>query len=146
VRATGADVSDATPLVGALQQFGMPLYACQPPTGYRDSADAWVNTGAFVSRMNLALALSNNRMRGVTIDDRQWMVDSRLSLGDSRRSSVDDRPSAVPDRQSSVVGRRIIEEVLNGEVSNTTRATIEKATTVAQMAAFALGSPEFQKR
>ena len=146
VRATGADVSDATPLVRALQQLGMPLYACQPPTGYRDSADAWVNTGAFVSRMNLALALSSNRMRGITIDDRQWMDDSRLSSSDSRRSSVDDRPSAVPDRQSSVVGRRIIEDVLNGEVSNATRATIEKATTVAQMAAFALGSPEFQKR
>ena len=24
----------------------MPLYMCQPPTGYKDTADAWVNTGA----------------------------------------------------------------------------------------------------
>ena len=26
----------------------MPLYQCQPPTGYKDTADAWVNTGALV--------------------------------------------------------------------------------------------------
>ena len=35
----------------------MPLYMCQPPTGYTDTADAWVNTGALVSRMNFALQL-----------------------------------------------------------------------------------------
>ena len=26
----------------------MPLYFCQPPTGYKDTADAWINTGALV--------------------------------------------------------------------------------------------------
>ena len=43
------------PLVRSVQQLGMPLYQCQPPTGYKDTADAWVNTGALVSRMNFAL-------------------------------------------------------------------------------------------
>ena len=37
----------------------MPLYQCQPPTGYKDTADAWINTGALVSRMNVAVRLSN---------------------------------------------------------------------------------------
>jgi uncharacterized protein (DUF1800 family) len=69
VRATGADVSDARPLVRALQQLGMPLYQCQPPTGYRDTADAWVNTGALVSRMNFAAALAGNQLRGITVRD-----------------------------------------------------------------------------
>jgi uncharacterized protein (DUF1800 family) len=36
------------------------LYMCQPPTGYKDTADAWVNTGALVSRMNYALKLARN--------------------------------------------------------------------------------------
>lgn len=67
LRATGADVQDARPLVRALQQLGMPLYQCQPPTGYRDSADTWVNTGALVSRMNLALMLASGRQPGVTV-------------------------------------------------------------------------------
>jgi uncharacterized protein (DUF1800 family) len=65
VRATGADVVDATPLVQAVRQLGMPLYMCQPPTGYADRADAWVNTGALLNRMNFALQLVSGRMRAV---------------------------------------------------------------------------------
>jgi uncharacterized protein (DUF1800 family) len=69
LRATAADVRDARPLVRALQQLGMPLYQCQPPTGYQDSADAWMNTGALVNRMNFAVALANNQLRGISIAD-----------------------------------------------------------------------------
>ena len=76
-----------------LQQLGMPLYQCQPPTGYKDTADAWVNTGALVSRMNFALTLAGNKLRGV---------------------SVASLPTA--------------DDVLAGDVSETTRATIVKAT------------------
>jgi len=65
VRASGAEVDEATPLAQAVRQLGMPLYMCQPPTGYADRADAWVNTGALLNRMNFALQLVSNRMRGV---------------------------------------------------------------------------------
>ncbi|MBI3493133.1 MAG: DUF1800 domain-containing protein [Acidobacteria bacterium] len=67
VRATGADAQDARPLVRALQQLGMPLYQCQPPTGYKDTADAWVNAGALVTRMNFAAQLAGNKLPGTTI-------------------------------------------------------------------------------
>jgi uncharacterized protein (DUF1800 family) len=110
-RAVGADVQEALPLVRQLQQLGMPLYQCQPPTGYKDTADAWVNTGALVSRMNFALALGGNKLRGV---------------------SVASLPTA--------------DEVLVGDLSETTRATIAKAGDAQQMAALTLGSPEFQRR
>ena len=111
VRATGAEVSDARPLLRTLQQLGMPLYACQPPTGYKDTADAWVNTGALLSRMNFALSLTSGRLRGLAVDPQ------------------------LP-----------IAWVLNGEASETTLATIAKATTAPQMGALTLGSPEFQRR
>jgi len=65
LRATGADVQTADALVQAVRQLGMPLYMCQPPTGYADRADAWINTGALLNRMNFALQLVNGRMRGV---------------------------------------------------------------------------------
>ena len=65
VRATGADVTIAAPLVQAVRQLGMPLYLCQPPTGYADRADAWVNTGALLNRMNFALQLVGGKMRGI---------------------------------------------------------------------------------
>jgi uncharacterized protein (DUF1800 family) len=118
MRATGADVQDATPLVRAMQQLGMPMYSCQPPTGYKDTADAWVNTGALVNRMNVALALASNRMRGITVD--------------SPQSPVDGPQSAAT--------------ILSGDVSEATLATISKATTAPQMTALTLGAPEFQRR
>jgi uncharacterized protein (DUF1800 family) len=65
VRATGTEIVDALPLVQAVRQLGMPLYMCQPPTGYADRADAWVNTGALLNRMNFALQLVSGRMRAV---------------------------------------------------------------------------------
>ncbi len=67
VRVTGADVRDGRGLVRAVQELGMPLYQCQPPTGYSDSADTWMNTGALVSRMNIALSIANGSTPGVRL-------------------------------------------------------------------------------
>jgi len=58
LRANGSDVRDARPFVRTMQELGMPLYQCQPPTGYKDTADAWINTGALVARMDVAVRLS----------------------------------------------------------------------------------------
>ena len=65
VRATGTEVRDATVLAQNVRNLGMPLYGCQPPTGYPDKAEAWVNTGALLNRMNFALQLVGGRMRGI---------------------------------------------------------------------------------
>jgi uncharacterized protein (DUF1800 family) len=59
VRATNAEIVNAQPMVQALNQLGMPLYGAQPPTGYSMTADAWVNTGALLARMNFAQQLVN---------------------------------------------------------------------------------------
>ncbi|HEY9125691.1 MAG TPA: DUF1800 domain-containing protein, partial [Acidobacteriaceae bacterium] len=59
-RASGAEVDDARPLVNALNQMGMPLYGCVPPTGYGDKSADWISTGALVTRMNFALSLATN--------------------------------------------------------------------------------------
>ncbi len=67
LRATGAEVRSALPLARELREMGMPLYFCQPPTGYDDTAATWVSAGALVSRMNFAVALGNNQLRGVRV-------------------------------------------------------------------------------
>jgi uncharacterized protein (DUF1800 family) len=53
VRSTGRGVP-ARQLVRALNDMGMPPYMCEPPTGYDNTADAWVSAGALVARMNIA--------------------------------------------------------------------------------------------
>ena len=67
LRAAAAEVRSALPLARELREMGMPLYFCQPPTGYADVASAWVSAGALVSRMNFAVALGKNEIRGVRI-------------------------------------------------------------------------------
>jgi uncharacterized protein (DUF1800 family) len=139
LRATGAEVADAKPLVRELQQLGMPLYQCQPPTGYKDSGDAWVNTGALVSRMNFALRLASNQVPRVSVSSLQSSDGSRQAAAGRRQAPGGGLPSSV-DSDAAIA------QFLSGDASDTTRATIAKATTVPQMAALTLGSPEFQRR
>ena len=73
VRASGATVNSALPLVLALDRLGMPLYGMQTPNGYSWKNDAWVNTGSLVTRMNLALVLTGDRLPGVRTDWTQLM-------------------------------------------------------------------------
>jgi uncharacterized protein (DUF1800 family) len=67
VRTTGAEVRNALPLARELREQGMPLYFCQPPTGYDDTATTWVSSGALVSRMNFAVQLGDNALPGVRV-------------------------------------------------------------------------------
>ncbi|MEQ1758140.1 MAG: DUF1800 domain-containing protein [Vicinamibacterales bacterium] len=67
VRALDGDIRNARPLLRALQELGMPSYLCQPPTGYADTADTWLSSGALVSRMNLALELGSPNSRALTV-------------------------------------------------------------------------------
>ncbi len=124
VRATGADTDLPLPLVQWTDRIGEPLYRCQPPTGYSDKAEAWVNTGALLNRMNFAVALTGNRLRGVR-------VDLNTVLGD---------PSDLS---------KAVNTFLAGQISPETRGSIEKQLKDDQnvsVAGLVLGSPEFQRR
>ncbi len=125
VRATGTDTSNAMPLVLAVRNLGMPLYGCQPPTGYSDKAEAWVNSGALLNRMNFAVSLtaSTAERRGA-------------------RRSPQDPNGAGP----TVTSDALVATALAGELSETTAATVAKATTTPQALALVLGSPEFQRK
>ncbi len=108
LRATGAQIEDADARSSRnLQGLGMPLYMAQPPTGYIDRADAWVNTGALLNRMNFAVALVNNRLRR-----RAGRSHADHSAG-TRRTP----PSSATHCSPSL---------LANDVSDSTRATIEK--------------------
>jgi uncharacterized protein (DUF1800 family) len=136
IRATGSELAGARPLVLALQDLGQPLYQCQPPTGYKDTADAWTNTGALLARMNFALALASGgplaagpRANAVPRDAARQ---PRGGLG------VLMPPVATwPDR---------VEAALAHDLSDATHAAIARASSPPERAALALGSPEFQRR
>jgi uncharacterized protein (DUF1800 family) len=143
-RALDADAQTPLPMVQWANRIGEPLYLCQPPTGYSDKAEAWVNTGALLNRLNFALALAGNRLRGTR-------VNAQRLLG---ATSTEDASKALD---------RAIEVFLAGQISPQTRATLEKQLSDPQVvqatlddrvervdagmiAGLVLGSPEFQRR
>jgi uncharacterized protein (DUF1800 family) len=71
-RATGADVTFAFGLAEQISKMGEPLYRKQEPTGYANTSEEWVNSGALLERMNFALALVNNKLPGVKVASDTW--------------------------------------------------------------------------
>ncbi len=67
-RALNAEVTITLPLTNWVARMGEPLFLCQPPTGYSDKAETWVNTGALLNRLNFALAFAGDKMGGATTD------------------------------------------------------------------------------
>ena len=68
LRATGGEIGDPRETLKWIARMGQPLYAYQAPTGYPDRAEAWVNTGSLLNRMNFGLQLAADRVRGVDLD------------------------------------------------------------------------------
>ncbi|HEX8070519.1 MAG TPA: DUF1800 domain-containing protein [Pyrinomonadaceae bacterium] len=68
VRALGGETNGGPALHQWLARMGEPLYQYQPPTGYPDTAEHWVNTGALLERINFALALAGNRIPGTSVE------------------------------------------------------------------------------
>jgi uncharacterized protein (DUF1800 family) len=143
-RALGADVDTPMPLVQWTGRIGEPLYQCQPPTGYADKSDAWVNTGALLNRLNYSLALAGNKVRGSRSD-----VGSLLG------------PEANGDAKAALT--RAVQVFLGGQTGPTTVETLEKQLDNPQVlqaklddpvkrvdlgvvAGLVLGAPEFQRR
>jgi uncharacterized protein (DUF1800 family) len=167
-RAANANIVNAQPIVNALRtDLGMPLYGCQPPTGYSMTADAWVNTGSLLNRMNFALQLVSGGQqmqlgRGGRIGGPPPPV-----KGDPNRPIPQGRPNPQQQlRQQQQLARMpiqvdvtalapdttdasrdaLVKAVLAGQASDATRETLARAETTHHLIALTLGSPEFQRR
>jgi len=102
IRTVGAD-TNGRQIQAMLQKMGEPLYGFQAPTGYPDTAEDWVNTGALLERLNFAVALASNRIPGTRTNLKQFEGKDRTQILD-----------------------RSIAAVLDGEISPNTRAMLLK--------------------
>jgi uncharacterized protein (DUF1800 family) len=143
-RALNAEVTITLPLAQWVGRMGEPLYLCQPPTGYSDKAEMWVNTGALLNRLNFALAFAGDKMGGAT-------VDLNSMLGDE----------ALKDPNAALA--RSLQLFLDGQVASSTQETLEarlkdpqilqarlddpvKQVNEGLIVGLVLGTPEFQRR
>ncbi len=81
IRTVGAD-TNGNQVQALLAKMGEPLYGYIAPTGYPDMAEDWVNTGALLERMNFAVALASNRIRGTRVDLSKYQAASRQEVLD----------------------------------------------------------------
>src|ERR1700723_3210726 len=143
-RAVNADVTLSLPLTQWVGRMGEPLFLCQPPTGYSDKSETWVNTGALLNRLNFALAFANGRLAGTS-------VDLGTMFGDN----------ASKDPEAALA--RAVDLFLGGQIDPATRQTLEgqlsdpqvlqaklddpvKQVNEGLLSGLVLGTPEFQRR
>src|ERR1700738_4041155 len=68
---------DSTPRTAQMIAFlGQPIFGHQPPNGWRETGDAWMNTGAILNRINFGLALAGGRLPTASVA--RWADGERL--------------------------------------------------------------------
>jgi len=170
IRTLGAETNGGPQVHQWIARMGQPLYGYQTPNGYADTAEAWVNTGALLERLNFGLALASNRIPGTRVDlthlvneesPNQEQVISNLvnaiAAGDmspktreTLRNQWNDRPLIVapasPDpAQAPSPGEG---EMMTGPRRRLQLARAEANITdpVTKIVGLILGSPEFQRQ
>lgn len=103
VRALGGDTNAGPAMLAMLNKLGEVPYGYQAPTGYPDTAEDWVNTGALLERLNFAVAIASNRIPGTRVDLKEYDTKDKSKILD-----------------------RAIAEILDGEVSPATRSSLLK--------------------
>jgi uncharacterized protein (DUF1800 family) len=143
-RAMNAEVTITLPLTQWVGRMGEPLFLCQPPTGYSDKAETWVNAGALLNRLNFALTFAGDKMNGATVDLKTILGEEAL-------------------RNPEAALAQSVQVFLDGQVAQSTQDTLEarlkdpqilqaslddpvKEVNQGLIVGLVLGTPEFQRR
>jgi len=143
-RALGADVDQPLPMVGWISRMGEPLYQCLTPDGYTDKGAAWISTGSLLNRLNFAIALSSNKVRGAEVE-------------------LNPLVGADAGGNPQLALQRVVGDFLAGQLSRSTQEELDtemadplilgaklddpvRQLNLGLIAGLVLGSPEFQQR
>lgn len=135
LRAAGAEVQNARAARVAIQDTGMPVYACNPPTGYSNRGADWLNPSAQLYRINFGLDLAAGALAGIAADVRGLI---REGGGDP------DNPASAAEAINRVVfGRTLSAASLAAAARVSTSSGVPVATRVAGLL---FAGPEMQVR
>ena len=125
VRAAGAPVNNPRPLLAWIARLGMPLYGCETPDGYKNTAEAWLSPDATMQRIAFAAAFARGAVP-VAMDR-----DGGLAALAAYRPAAAD-----PKRLEAIFGSTLTPET----------RTVVDAAAPKERAALILGSPNFMRR
>ena len=127
-----------TSLEGQVGLMGQPLFRYSFPTGWPEESSKWVSSGALISRINFALALTSGQLRDVALSG----LATDLGTDKSNTEWID----------------ALAAQILGGSVGSSTKDTVvrqlgldasapaEPDVLSPRLTALLLGSPEFQRR
>ena len=119
-----------------IYELGEPLFACTPPTGYKEVSKFWVSPGALIERLNFAMALTQQELSDVRFDPQSILAGVDL-----------DNPEAVLNQCTATL--------LQNNISDSTRKVLQqtalptgdsKTINPSKLIALMIGSPEFQRK
>ncbi len=119
-----------------IYELGEPLFACTPPTGYKEVSKFWVSPGALIERLNFALALTQQQVLDIRFNPQSILGGTDL-----------DNPEAVLNQCVAVFLQNNITASTRKVLEETALPTGEsKTVNPAKLIALIIGSPEFQRK
>jgi len=90
LRAAGMPLGNVRPLLGAMDQLGMPLFGCLTPDGYKNTEDAWLSPDATTRRISFVTALVRGSPSPVDAAHLEATFGSTLS--EATRAALEESP------------------------------------------------------
>jgi uncharacterized protein (DUF1800 family) len=141
LRITGAKLKDTTVLVDVLKAMGQPTYACDDPTGYYDTAQAWLDPGVLSIRWDAALLLAAGELDGVQVPSSFFR---ELDEDGSVLRWTQDMIARVLPGGVSVRTQAMVQEAVRDHLSDYDELDVRVLGP--EVLGLLLGSPEFQKQ
>jgi hypothetical protein len=138
-RASAAPLVNIAPLLGTMNQLGMPLYGCQTPDGYKNTQAAWLNPDALTRRITFATALATGKLPLASAPAQPGMPPA---MGGAPEAAVKPAPAPMP---APVLDPDQLRLTLGSAISGRTSTTVA-ASAEPLRAAMLLGSPDFMQR
>jgi uncharacterized protein (DUF1800 family) len=135
LRAVDAQVTAGRGVTPSLANMGMPLYACNPPTGYSNDGSEWINPSSHLYRMNFGLDLAAGALPAVT-------ADVRGAVGKAGGNPQDARSIATA-MSNDIFGRNLSAQTQNAVGRVSSGGTVSVAT---RAVGLCLAGPEMQVR
>ena len=145
LRAAGTTLVRCDGTFWNLEGMGEPLFLCEPPTGYPDTAKAWLGSGSLLSRLNFAAQLFSRPYGGELRTDIDGLA-GKAAYNDPKTAVDNLIHNLLLDQVSDATRQALEKDVQDPSLSEVPLSGKRKGVDLKKVAALVLSAPEFEKR